>query len=268
MNHSTWTTKLVLLIAILVFLFGWHIVALLVHAQVILPGPAKTLMALWEILGSSPFALNIWATVLRALVSFVIILVTGTLLGIAAGYSRHVHQFLKPLLAVCKATPVMAVILLAFIWFTSATVPLFSAFLMGFPIMFIQVVNGVRSISSKLEEMTKIYGLTKKDRLLHLTIPSLAPHIITGAKSSLSMVWKVVIAAEVLTVPRYGVGSRMQLSQVNLETDRVLAWTLIAVFLTVATDILFEAGLRLPKQIKRMSHKKLASNMTMAGTGQ
>jgi NitT/TauT family transport system permease protein len=53
------------------------------------------------------------------------------------------------------------------------------------------------------------------------------------------MVWKVVIAAEVLTVPRYGVGSRMQLAQVQLETDRVLSWTLVAVFLTAFGDLVF-----------------------------
>jgi NitT/TauT family transport system permease protein len=53
------------------------------------------------------------------------------------------------------------------------------------------------------------------------------------------MVWKVVIAAEVLTVPQYGVGSRMQLAQMQLETDKVLSWTLIAIFLTAFGDLVF-----------------------------
>jgi NitT/TauT family transport system permease protein len=54
------------------------------------------------------------------------------------------------------------------------------------------------------------------------------------------MIWKVVIASEVLTVPRYGVGSRMQLAQVQLQTDVVLSWTLIAIALTALGDLFFE----------------------------
>ena len=48
------------------------------------------------------------------------------------------------------------------------------------------------------------------------------------------------IVAEVLTVPRHGVGSRMQLAQVQLQTDVVLSWTLVAIALTALGDLFFE----------------------------
>ncbi|MGI6433319.1 MAG: hypothetical protein ACOXZ4_05675 [Sphaerochaetaceae bacterium] len=70
------------------------------------------------------------------------------------------------------------------------------------------------------------------------------------------MVWKVVIAAEVLTVPRYGVGSRLHLAQINLETAEVLAWTLIAILLTAAGDLIFLALLRLPQRIRQLKIKE------------
>ena len=53
------------------------------------------------------------------------------------------------------------------------------------------------------------------------------------------MIWKVIIAAEVLTVPSFGVGSKMSLAQVNLETAQVISWTLIAIFLTAFSDLIF-----------------------------
>lgn len=53
------------------------------------------------------------------------------------------------------------------------------------------------------------------------------------------MIWKVIIAAEVLTVPTFGVGSKMSLAQINLETAQVISWTLIAIFLTAMSDLLF-----------------------------
>ena len=254
MRRSTWITNLVIAASVLLLLLIWELGAHALDAQVILPTPGATAVSFWSIINSKPFSLNIWTTVNRALQSFLIITSSGMVLGILAGYSPILHAFLKPLLVVFKATPVMSVILLAFIWFTSGTVPLFSAFLMGFPVMFIQVERGVSQISPRLAEMTRMYGFSPWMRLTHLVVPSLMPSIITGAKASLSMVWKVVIAAEVLTVPRYGIGSRMQLSQVNLETSSVLAWTLIAVLLTACGDALFELILKFPSWYIKRKH--------------
>lgn len=255
MPRSTWLTKLIIALSVLVLLGIWQLGAMLLDARVILPGPGETFGALLGLLHFRPLSMNILATVVRAVHSFFIIFAIGGALGILAGYSKSVDAFLQPILVICKATPVMSVILLAFIWFSSGTVPLFSAFLMGFPVMFVQVEQGVRLISPRLREMTVLYGFTPRMRLFHLVIPSLAPSIITGAKASLSMVWKVVIAAEVLTVPRYGVGSRMQMAQVNLETAEVLAWTLIAIALTALGDLLFTAILTFPARLRMQQGK-------------
>lgn len=256
MSHSTWTTKIVGAIAVLILLAVWQMGSVSLDASVILPTPASTLSVFGSLVSSRPFGLNVSATVSRALRSFAIIFLTGTVLGILAGYSPHVHAFLTPFLLICKATPVMSVILLAFIWFSSGTVPLFSAFLMGFPVMFIQVEQGVKLISPQLREMTCLYGFTSMRRLFHLVVPSMAPSIITGARTSLSMVWKVVIAAEVLTVPQYGIGSRMHMAQVQLETAEVLAWTFVAVLLTAAGDLLFTVILKAPGFPVKKRHRR------------
>ena len=136
--------------------------------------------------------------------------------------------------------------------------PLFSAFLMGFPVMYVQVESGWRSIDGNLIQMCDLYEIKGFDRLVHFTIPSLVPSLVTGARISLSMVWKVVIAAEVLTVPRYGVGSRMQLAQVQLQTDRVLSWTLIAILLTACGDLLFELIVHAGAAVKRTVDRRRA----------
>lgn len=254
MNRSTWLTRVITAISVLILLSLWQIGAMLLDSGVLLPTPTTTFSALSSLLSQKPFSLNVLATVGRALRSFLIIFAIGGVLGILAGYTKVFHAFLVPVLVICKATPVMSIILLAFIWFSSGTVPLFSAFLMGFPVMFVQVEQGVKQISPRLREMTQAYGFSAATRLIHLVIPSLIPSIVTGAKASLSMVWKVVIAAEVLTVPRYGVGSRMQLAQVHLDTAEVLAWTLIAVLLTALGDIMFLGILNIPASIRK--HRK------------
>lgn len=134
----------------------------------------------------------------------------------------------------------MSVILLAFIWFSSGTVPVFAAFLMSFPILFENVFTGVMQTDKKLLEMGQLYRLSPFQQLYHITIPSLVPYLIAGARGTIGMTWKVVIAAEVLTVPRKGIGSGMQFSQINLETGEVMAWTVAAILLSAASQGIFK----------------------------
>ncbi len=231
---------LVALISSALLLALWQVGASLLDSRILLPGLAPVFKTLLAIIGEGPFLANVTETVLRALQSFLIIVVVGGIAGVLGGNFPLFSAAMRPFVTTLKAVPVMSIILLAFIWFTSGQVPLFSAFLMGFPVMYVQVESGWRSIDTNLVQMCDLYEIRGTDRLLHFTIPSLIPSLVTGARISLSMVWKVVIAAEVLTVPRYGVGSRMQLAQVQLQTDRVLSWTLIAILLTAAGDLLFE----------------------------
>lgn len=257
-----WRQHLVAVVSCIVLLCLWQLGAMLVNAQVILPGPGPVMGSLVRIISLRPFSMNIGTTVLRALESFLIIVVSGLLLGVCAGVFPWVKSALNPLLTVLKATPVMSVILLAFIWFSSGTVPIFSAFLMGFPVMFIQVVQAVAQMDPALGQMCSLYGLSPSLRLKHYIVPSLLPSIVTGARLTLSMVWKVVVAAEVLTVPRYGIGSRLQMAQVNLETSDVLAWTLIAVLLTALGDLVFDLVLALGR---RISVQRARKAVPMAG---
>ncbi len=227
------------LLSVLLLISIWHVMSIRMNIPIILPTPAETFSELIGIITGKEFFIHVATTVVRGLESFLIIFLSATVLGILSGIFPILRSFLSPLLVISKATPVMAIILLAFIWFTSKTVPMFSAFLMAFPVMFTTVENGVHHVSKDLVEMSRVYRFSRFSRLRFLLIPSITPFIVTGAKSSLSMIWKVVIAAEVLTSPSLGIGSRMHSAQINLETAQVMSWTVIAVLLTAVSDFLF-----------------------------
>ena len=216
----------------------WYVGALILNAPIILPTPYDVLKELMELL-SLCAATDLAYTILRALESFLLIVSTGTLAGILAARYPIFNKIIKPLVTVFKATPVMSVILLAFIWLRTGAVPVFSAFLMAFPVMFVQTMSGYSNIDPKLSQMCDIYAIKGKERLKHLIVPSVLPAIITGAKQTLSMIWKVVIAAEVLTLPKHGIGKQLQLAQIQLETPKVFAWTIVAILLTALGDAIF-----------------------------
>lgn len=245
MKRSIWRSRSFILLSAVLLLLIWQLAALIVDASILLPTPLEVFGQLAGVFSSSDHWADLWATIVRSLESFVLIVALSLLFGLLIGESRDLQLFFKPLLAVIRATPVMALILLAFIWFKTGTVPIFSALLMGFPVMYENIITGFSSRSPELLEFARVYGLDRRQVLREITIPSLMPYIIAGSRGALGMTWKVVIAAEVLTVPPEGIGSAMQYAQINLETSEVMAWTVIAIILTALSDALFSLAARL-----------------------
>lgn len=235
--------RYVSVLSCLAIVVAWRLAAAAIGASVILPTPLEVIEATLGALQSKDFLLNVANTVLRALESFAVIVAGGTLCGILAGRCTAFRKALAPLVAVFKATPVMSVILLAFIWLGSGAVPVFSAFLMAFPVMFVQTMDAYDAIDEGLWQMLEIYGIKGAKRLRYLVVPHMMPQLLTGARQTLSMVWKVVIAAEVIVLPRYGIGRSLQLAQIQLETSVVFAWTVIAIVLTALGDGLFDLAI-------------------------
>jgi NitT/TauT family transport system permease protein len=71
--------------------------------------------------------------------------------------------------------------------------------------------------------------MSLKERLRHLYIPSIMPFVLGGLKSSLSLCWKVVVAAEVLVQPFRSLGTGMPQAKARLEPPELFSWTLATV---------------------------------------
>jgi NitT/TauT family transport system permease protein len=139
----------------------------------------------------------------------------------------------------------MAVILIAFLFLGAEKTPVFTAFLMVFPVMAATTMEGVRMTDPGLRELFKVYKIKTLDTLRYLYIPSLSPFILGGLGSSLSLCWKVVVAAEVLVQPLRSLGTGMQQAKARLETPELFAWTIATVSAAAFTQGLFTVLLRI-----------------------
>ncbi|MDZ7792461.1 MAG: ABC transporter permease subunit [Spirochaetia bacterium] len=229
--------------AVIVLLAIWWAAAVLMDASIILPPPPAVIRELLGLLQSNDFWISVWSTLIRGLAGFFISLLVGTVVGIAAGISLPLHALFKPLIAIIRTTPIMSVILIALLWFKTGTVPIFSSFLIAFPVITQNIIVGIRQTDQKLLQMGRAYGLDSARRLLHISIPSVVPYLISGAQTALGLTWKVVVAAEVSSLPNWGVGSEMQFSQMSLETAQVFAWTAVAILLSAGSQWLLSLGI-------------------------
>jgi len=236
MRGSTSKNSITGLCSCLGVLAVWKGLSLVVGADVILPPPEQAILKLISLFGTGSFWAAVGYTVIRGIAGFLLSFFLGTAAGIAAGTKPFFHAVLRPILQVIRSTPVMAVILLAVMWFTSDAVPVFVAFLMSFPIVCQNVIEGINNIDVKLLEMAQVYRIGKKDTLLHVSIPAIVPYLTAAATATLGLTWKVVIAAEVLSLPLHAVGTGMQFSQINLEAAEVFAWTITAILLSFLSE--------------------------------
>ncbi len=241
---STWRNRLLGATSVVALLAFWQAVSSLIGLQIILPGPAATLERLRRLLFSPTFAADVLATVTRGLLGFALSAAAALVLGVAAGRRPAVFALLQPAVAVVRATPVMSVILLAMIWFRTEGMPVFVAFLMCFPVLYGNVVEGIRSIDRDLVDMAHVFRVRRRRILTALYLPAILPYLVAGFSATLGLSWKVVVAAEVLAQPARALGSRLQESRVMLDTAGVLAWTAVALLLAAATEGLLRAAAR------------------------
>ena len=224
------------LAGIVFLLIAWGIAGRFYNSALILPGPLSVLQKFIALIPTHRFLSALGGSFLRVMGGILIAAPLGIAAGIAAGLDRKAQAFLKPLFGVISATPVLSVILIAFLFLGAGRTPLFTAFLMVFPVMASNAIEGIHNADSKLKELFIAFRMNKKETIKYLYIPSLVPFIIGGLRSSLSLCWKVVIAAEVIVQPLRSLGGGMQMAKAHLETPELFAWTAATVIAAAVTQ--------------------------------
>lgn len=202
------------------------------NSPLILPAPESVLLSLKSLCKNSFFYKSLLFTFIRVLWAFVFCAVFGLVLGIFSSEFEAVKIFLSIPLSFIRATPVVAIILIAVFWVGSEKVPSFVAFLMGLPVVITNVESGWKNADKNLLEMSAVFEFSRLRTLFFVRFPSIFEGFKAALVSSFGMAWKVVVAGEVLALPKKSVGLYLYQSQIHLETAEVFAWTISIVVLS------------------------------------
>lgn len=241
MKISITKNKSITILSVLFLLGLWKAGSMIVSSELILPSPEKTAIAVGKLFINEEFVRIIGSTILRGLTGFFISFVLAIILGIAAGINENFYAFLQPILVTIRSTPVISFILLALIWFDVNQVPVFIALLTMFPFICTNIIDGIRNVNSKLLVLAKVYRVKTKNIIKDIYLPAISPFIFSGVSSAMGFGWRAIIIGEVLSQPRYGIGTFMQNAQTYLLVDKVIAWTLIAILLSYIFDHLIRS---------------------------
>jgi NitT/TauT family transport system permease protein len=220
----------------LLVLLAWKAAAAAVGTELVLPPPERVLAEAAALFPTPRFLSALLATFLRGLAAFGISAALGAAAGLASAARPLLGAALAPVLTVIRSTPVLALVLIVWLWFSSDAVPVFTAFLMAFPVMVTSAREGALAADARLLEMSELFRVPRREVFLRLRLPAAAPHLVAGAKNALGLTWKVVVAGEMMSQPRLALGTGMQAAKFSLETPGLFAWVIAAVVLCGLTE--------------------------------
>lgn len=216
----------------------WHIGAGFANQKLLfrIPLPYETLKEFLLCLKEENFWLAVGNSLQNIISGFIFAILFGLIFGLLSGNSTIFRIFTSPISRLIRSVPVAAFIVLAWLWLPSSVIPSFIAFLMVFPIVWIQVENGLLSVDKKLIEMAKVMGMDKKGIIINIKIPALMPSFRNACITGLGFAWKSGVAAEVICNPTGSIGALLSNAKSNIELERMFAIILTIIVLSLILE--------------------------------
>src|SRR5512136_989299 len=175
----------------------------------------------WAISGELPH--DVFTSLLRIVVGFVIGAGLALPLGLLMGARPLVYALFNPLLQVLRPIPPIAYIPLAILWFGLGNPPAFFLISLGafFPVL-MNTVAGVRGVDAIYLRAARNLGADEWTLFRRVMIPAAMPYILTGMRIGIGVAFIVVIVAEMIAV-NAGLGYRILEAREYFWSDKIIA---------------------------------------------
>ena len=224
------------IVATAILLAGWQLFAVIANQPELIPSLPRLVRTLCEWLVSGSFYQSVGATILRGVLGMSISFVCA--IGMAGLFARFewVYELFRPLLAIMRSIPVISFILLALIFLNPESIPLMIAFLTMFPLLTENLTRGILDLRPGLSIMARQFHIKRSNVLFQIIYPQLKPFLYSGLASAAGFGWRAIIMGEVLSQCAFGIGSEMKRAQNFISVPELLAWTIVAVFISFFFD--------------------------------
>ncbi|MCL1834803.1 MAG: ABC transporter permease subunit [Oscillospiraceae bacterium] len=230
---------------VVAWLLIWQGLSMYIGHEVLLVSPVTVARRLAQLVGEAVFWSSVFFSLRRIAFGFLLAAVTGVLFAALAARFRRIEEFLAPVVVLFKSTPVASFTILALIWVSSRNLSVLVSYLMVMPIVYTNVLNGIKSANPKLLEMADVFGIPAGRRIAYIYVSQVLPFFQSACLVGLGLCWKAGIAAEVIGIPGGSIGEKLYMAKVYLATPDLFAWTLTIICVSVVFERLFMLLVRL-----------------------
>ena len=209
--------------------------------EFLLASPVVVIKLLAKLILRSSFWFAIGFSFIRIALGFFVALLAGIILAAVSARISWIETLLWPYMTVVKAAPVVSFIILCILLFNTSNLSVVISFLIVLPMVYANILQGIRSTDSDLLEMARVFKVNWLKKTLFIFIPHLRPYLIASCSVSLGMAWKAGIAAEVIGIPSGSMGEMLYQAKLYYSTADLFAWTVMIVLLSVIFEKCFLA---------------------------
>ncbi len=216
---------------VIIWLLIWQGFSMLVQNTILVAGPVETLKAFVEDIVTPVFWFHVGNSLLRILAGFFVALILGIVLALLSHRFGFIKDFLTPFMMLAKAVPVAAFAVMLLIWWGSSGLSFAISFLVCLPIFYVNFLEGISHVDGKMLQTCNSFDMSIPAKALYLYRPTLVPFMESALKTSLGMSIKAGVAAEVIGMPKWSIGTALYESKIYLETAHVFSWTIVVILL-------------------------------------
>lgn len=221
--------------AVLFWLLLWQLAARLVGHEFLLASPLAVLKSLVDLVRLPGTWLAILRSLSRILLGFVLGALLGAVLASLCSRSQFLKELFAPLIAAARAAPVASFTILAIILVSTTWLSTLIALVIGFPVVYAQVTEGIARLDTELNEMADVFGAQPFKRFFYLRLPQMLPFLRAGLVTAAGLCWKSGVAAEVIGIPKGTIGEKLYSVKVNYYTADLFAWTILIILMSLLT---------------------------------
>lgn len=233
-----------ILIPVVFWLIIWWLLSILVGNRLLIPGPGAVLDEFLTLARDVTFWKSALFSLLRIFSGAAIGIAAGCVLAMLTASFRLADTLLSPAIRTVRAVPVASFIILLLLWVHRNFVPVVVSALVVFPIIWGNVSAGIANVPSDLLEFGRVYQLSRLRIWRYVRLPFIIPHLSSGICSGVGFAWKSGVAAEVLSLPHFAIGTEIYNSKIYLETYSLFAWTIVVILLSAVLETLIRVLLR------------------------
>jgi NitT/TauT family transport system permease protein len=226
------------LLSFAVFVGAWTLGSYLAGEH-LLPRPDVVLQTITAEAQSGALWFALGVTLIRVFLAFVLAMLAGTAIGLFMGRMTWADAIGDPWLVVLLNLPALIIIVLAYVWAGLTEAAAIAAVAINkLPNTIVTVREGARALDPALDEMASVFAIPRALAFRHVILPQLTPYLAAAGRSGLSLVWKIVLVAELLGRPN-GIGFEIGVAFQLFDVTKILAYALafVLVMLVIETTL-------------------------------
>ncbi len=225
---------------IIIFIFIWEIVARSNIVSIeIFPPFSEILQTFYSLIQDGILWENFSKSLFRVIIGFSFGTVVGIIVGTIIGWNKYADMIFSPIISIFYPIPALGWLPILMLCIgINEILPIVIIFICSFFPVCYNTSYGIKSVDKHYIQVAQLLGASNLEILLKIVFPLALGNVFTGIRLEAGMAWRVIIAAEMIAIPK-GIGALMMKAESLIRMDIIIICLLILSFMTFLFERFF-----------------------------